>query len=84
MPQLMRSSEMSRQVGAAITDRNGNLIAVGTNEVPKAYVGCYSDGDLPDGRVWRRVSFSCNGSLDRCTLHRHSGLESTCRAHFAG
>ena len=50
----MRSSEMGRQVGAAIADKNGSLVAVGTNEVPKAYGGCYSDGDSPDGRDWSR------------------------------
>jgi deoxycytidylate deaminase len=50
----MRSSEMGRQVGAAITDRNGSLVAVGTNEVPKAHGGYYSDGDSPDGRDWSR------------------------------
>ncbi|HXW55536.1 MAG TPA: deaminase [Candidatus Cybelea sp.] len=50
----MRSSEMGRQVGAAITDRRGNLIAVGTNEVPKAHGGYYSDGDALDGRDWSR------------------------------
>ncbi|MBZ5528867.1 MAG: deoxycytidylate deaminase [Acidobacteriia bacterium] len=50
----MRSSEMGRQVGAAITGKDGNVIAVGTNEVPKAHGGCYSDGDSPDGRDWSR------------------------------
>ena len=50
----LRSAEMGRQVGAAITDRGGNVIAVGTNEVPKAGGGNYFDGDSPDGRDWRK------------------------------
>jgi deoxycytidylate deaminase len=50
----MRSSEMGRQVGAAIADAEGNLIAVGTNEVPKAHGGYYWDQDSNDGRDWSR------------------------------
>lgn len=50
----MRSAELGRQVGAAICDREGNLIALGTNEVPKAHGGTYWDGDTPDDREWAR------------------------------
>jgi cytidine deaminase len=50
----MRSAEMGRQVGAAICDPKGNLIALGTNEVPKAHGGTYWDGDNPDARDWAR------------------------------
>jgi len=50
----MRSAEMGRQVGAAITDAQHNLVAVGTNEVPKAGGGYYWDGDSRDGRDWSR------------------------------
>jgi deoxycytidylate deaminase len=50
----LRSAELGRQVGAAITDEDGNVIAVGTNEVPKAGGGSYFDGDSPDGRDWSR------------------------------
>ncbi len=50
----LRSAEMGRQVGAAIADADGNVIAVGTNEVPKAGGGSYFDGDSPDGRDWTR------------------------------
>jgi deoxycytidylate deaminase len=48
----MRSGEMGRQVGSAITDRNGNILAVGTNEVPKAHGGYYWDGESYDKRDW--------------------------------
>lgn len=39
----MRSSCLSRQVGAAIIGKNGNLIATGTNDVPKAGGGLYGE-----------------------------------------
>ncbi len=50
----LRSAELGRQVGAAIMDESGTLIAVGTNEVPKAGGGSYFDGDSPDGRDWSK------------------------------
>jgi len=50
----MRSAELGRQVGAAICDSDGKLMAIGTNEVPKAHGGHYWDGDNPDGRDWAR------------------------------
>ncbi|WP_431101057.1 deaminase [Roseateles noduli] len=37
----MRSACLSRQVGAALTDQRGNVIATGTNEVPRAGGGVY-------------------------------------------
>lgn len=37
----MRSACLSRQVGAALTDNKGNLVATGTNEVPQAGGGVY-------------------------------------------
>ncbi|WP_435988511.1 anti-phage dCTP deaminase [Sulfitobacter sp. SH24] len=40
----MRSACLSRQVGAALVDRNGNIVATGTNEVPKAGGGVYGEG----------------------------------------
>ena len=44
-----RSACLSRQVGAALIDRYGNLVATGTNEVPRAGGGVYGeDPQLPD------------------------------------
>ncbi|MBL0150657.1 MAG: hypothetical protein IPP87_19020 [Ideonella sp.] len=40
----LRSACLSRQVGAALTDAKGNVIATGTNEVPKAGGGVYGGG----------------------------------------
>ena len=52
----LRSSSLSRQVGAAVTTPGGDILTVGTNEVPKAGGGLYWEGDDPDDRdfVWRR------------------------------
>lgn len=39
----MRSACLSRQVGAALTDSRGNIIATGSNEVPRAGGGVYGE-----------------------------------------
>lgn len=46
----LRSSDLSRQVGAAVCTEDGEIVAVGCNEVPKAFGGQYWPGDAPDGR----------------------------------
>jgi cytidine deaminase len=46
----LRSAEMGRQVGAAITTPDGSIISLGTNEVPKVGGGQYWAGDNPDFR----------------------------------
>ncbi len=40
----MRSACLSRQVGAALVDADGNVISTGTNEVPRAGGGVYGQG----------------------------------------
>lgn len=45
-----RSGDLSRQVGAAILDEVGDLIAAGCNEVPKYGGGSYWPDDSPDVR----------------------------------
>ncbi|MDO8186477.1 anti-phage dCTP deaminase [Conexibacter sp. JD483] len=49
-----RSAELGRQVGAAICTHDGSVIAVGTNEVPRAGGGAYWEGDVPDGREFTK------------------------------
>lgn len=47
----LRSACLSRQVGAALLDRSGNVIATGCNEVPRAGGGVYGESfekDDPD------------------------------------
>jgi deoxycytidylate deaminase len=39
----MQSACLSRQVGAALVDRKGNIIATGTNEAPRAGGGVYRE-----------------------------------------
>jgi cytidine deaminase len=46
----LRSAQLGRQVGAAIATEDGDIIAVGTNEVPKAGGGLYWEGDEHDRR----------------------------------
>jgi cytidine deaminase len=45
---------MGRQVGAAISDDEGAIVATGTNEIPRAGGGHYWDGDDPDARDHQR------------------------------
>lgn len=46
----LRSTDLSRQVGAAIFSEDGDLITQGCNEVPKAFGGAYWDSEDPDFR----------------------------------
>lgn len=46
----LRSSDLSRQVGAAIFRRSGEIVTLGCNEVPKAGGGTYWSDDKTDGR----------------------------------
>lgn len=46
----LRSAELGRQVGAAIVDHEGEVVAVGCNDVPKAGGGLYWSDDDPDKR----------------------------------
>ena len=46
----LRSSALGRQVGACLTSAEGEVIAVGCNEVPKAFGGTYWDTETPDFR----------------------------------
>lgn len=66
-----RSACMSRQVGAAIVDRNGDLISVGWNDVPKHGGGLYSEdeqwspqGDL-DNRCFRFGRKICHNDSEK-------------------
>ncbi|QDO97473.1 deoxycytidylate deaminase [Ferrovibrio terrae] len=49
----LRSADLSRQVGAAITTTDGDLLSVGCNEVPKFGGGLYWDGDNNDARDFK-------------------------------
>lgn len=46
----VRSSSLQRQVGAIVATKNGSVVAMGTNEVPRAGGGLYWEDDSPDKR----------------------------------
>ncbi len=46
----LRSASLGRQVGVAVTTEDGEIVAVGTNEVPKAGGGLYWSDDDADHR----------------------------------
>lgn len=50
----LRSSDLNRQVGAAILKTEGDLIAVGCNDVPKAGGDLYWPGDKGDARDFQK------------------------------
>jgi deoxycytidylate deaminase len=50
----VRSADLSRQVGAAIANTSGDILAVGCNEVPRAGGGAYWTGDKDDARDFQR------------------------------
>jgi len=54
------SACLSRQVGASITDKDGEIISIGWNDVPKLNGGVYqTDGASPDHRCINRNGGKC-------------------------
>ena len=75
----MRSLDLSRQVGAAIFSKQGEVLTLGSNEVPKAKGGTYWCDDAFDDRDYKRgfdsnlkrkVEFSTNYSTARIRITR--------------
>jgi deoxycytidylate deaminase len=64
----MRSACMSRQVGAALVNAEGGIVATGTNEVPKAGGGLYGESlaeDAEDHRcVYRVTGKYCSNTVE--------------------
>ena len=50
----LRSADLGRQVGVAVTNSDASIIAVGCNEVPKFGGGVFWSGDEPDYRDFRK------------------------------
>jgi len=63
----LRSSSLSRQVGAVISTPEGDIIAIGTNEVPKAGGGLYWYGDEPDHRD-HKLGFDISDRMKKSLL----------------
>lgn len=66
----MRSACLSRQVGAALLDDRGNLLATGTNEVPKSGGGVYGNhfeddakSEIPDHRCAVKNKYCSNNRM---------------------
>jgi deoxycytidylate deaminase len=69
-----RSAQFGRQVGAAITTLEGDVAAVGFNEVPAAGGGPYWDGDPKDAR-----DHAYDQKVDSNYLHRSRIVDSIVR-----
>jgi cytidine deaminase len=63
----LRSAALPRQVGAAIASENGDVVAMGTNEVPKFLGGLYWPGDSNDGRDFK-LGFDVSDRMKRNSL----------------
>lgn len=60
----MKSSCLSRQVGAAISDVSGRIIAVGTNDVPMHGGGLYAEDHQNDDRCFNNRKI-CENSREK-------------------
>lgn len=69
---MMQSACLSRQVGAALVDRLGNVVATGTNEVPKAGGGVYGES-FPDLSPKKPGEKQLKPLDDRCAFRRPDG-----------
>lgn len=49
----LRSADLARQVGAVIAEKDGGIVAVGCNDVPKAGGGLYWSDDEEDHRDYK-------------------------------
>jgi deoxycytidylate deaminase len=74
----MRSACLSRQVGAALVDAAGNVVATGTNEVPRAGGGVYGGGfrmDVLNGHEYDHrcsvVGRFCRNTVEQQTIIQH-------------
>jgi deoxycytidylate deaminase len=56
----VRSAELGRQVGAAVATRDGSIIALGTNEVPKVGGGSHWEEDGKGNREFEHVGRDTN------------------------
>lgn len=64
----VRSACLSRQVGAAIYDTNGDLLGVGCNDVPKFGGGLYGEDGNADHRCFRWQDNECHNDKHKTSL----------------
>lgn len=60
----LRSADLSRQVGASIFSRHGDIVSLGCNDVPRGGGGLYWPDDEYDAREWKR-SYDSNDKEKR-------------------
>jgi deoxycytidylate deaminase len=63
----LRSTDLSRQVGAALFSTDGEVLTLGCNEVPKALGGTYWTGDSTDARDIQK-GFDSNERIKKSLL----------------
>ncbi|MCW2313410.1 anti-phage dCTP deaminase [Rhodoferax antarcticus] len=69
----LKSACLSRQVGAAITARSGEIIATGCNDVPMAGGGLYSHSSQSDMRCIHHEGRQCFNDLHKRKLQKDVG-----------
>jgi len=77
-----RSAQLGRQVGAAIATPEGDVIAVGMNEVPSPRGGLYWEGDEDDSRDHKRTvdsNFQHRNQIVKSIIKRLDGKLLTAR-----
>ncbi len=63
----VRSGSLARQVGAAIATKQGDIIATGANDVPRAHGGLYNPHTDPDQRDFN-LGFDSNSKMKVAAL----------------
>ncbi|MEO5331141.1 MAG: deaminase [Magnetococcus sp. YQC-5] len=69
----LSSACLSRQVGAALMDAKGNLVATGANEAPRAGGGVYGESFTEDSKKDYRCAFHQNQDRRHCHSNEHQG-----------
>jgi len=66
------SACMSRQVGAAVYDQNGKLLATGCNDVPKFGGGLYGEdmGEASDHRCFNWQDGHCHNDFEKSAIYK--------------
>ncbi len=69
----LRSACLSRQVGAAIANQSGEIIATGCNDVPAPMGGLYSANSLYDNRCVHKDGGTCYNDREKRKLQKSIG-----------
>jgi deoxycytidylate deaminase len=77
------SACLSRQVGAAVTDAEGEILSIGWNDVPTVDGGLYHSTSSPDHRCWNLDGGKCfnDEEKDRIAQELVNALEDVIPSH---